>query len=254
MLSLLFMLLVLLGCEGNSSSPLVFEHGFVIESQADIEELARRGGSAYVIEGDLQIVGSDLVSLRGLEGLRRVEGSLEVWFNDGLKNLQGLRGLTSVGAGLGSAEIMPLTAAGKPAHVVEGLMIFENPALQSLAGLEGLLFVGGGLSIVSNESLISLADMQDLHRIDGSLDIWFNGALESLEGLQSLTQIRDFLEVSGNGVLATLDGLRGVRFVGADLIVSNNGLLAESAVRVFAEHLVAEGITGAVVVEGNSGE
>ena len=65
----------------------MFEQAFVIESQADIEELARRGGSAYVIDGDLQIVGSDLVSLRGLEGLRRVEGSLEVWFNDGLKNL-----------------------------------------------------------------------------------------------------------------------------------------------------------------------
>ena len=75
MLRMLFLLIALMGC-GNDSSPVVFERGFVIESRADIAALAKRGGSAYVINGDLQIVGSDLAMLAGLEGLRRVEGSV----------------------------------------------------------------------------------------------------------------------------------------------------------------------------------
>ena len=247
----LFLLMALTAC-GKDSSPLVFERGFVIESRADIAALAKRGGSDYVINGDLQIVGSDLVTLAGLEGLRRVEGSVEIWFNDDMQSLAGLEGLESVGAGLGPAGgLSSASAAGKTAHVVEGFLIFENRALCSLGGLQNLAFVGGGLSIVNNESLDSLVDLAQLQQIDGSLDIWFNGALASLAGLQNLVSVRDFLEVSGNGLLASIDGLRGVTYVGADLIVSNNRRLPDSAVETLVERMVAEGFSGAVVVEGN---
>jgi hypothetical protein len=251
MLRMLFLLVALPGC-GNDSSPVVFERGFVVESRADIAALATRGGSAYVINGDLQIVGSDLATLAGLEGLRRVEGSVEIWFNDEMQSLAGLEGLESVGAGLGPAGILSsASSAGKTAHVVEGFLIFENRALCSLAGLQNLAFVGGGLSIVNNHSLGSLAALERLQRIDGSLDIWFNGALASLAGLQNLVSVRDVLEVSGNGLLASLDGLRSVAYVGADVIVSNNALLPDSAVEMFVERMVADGFSGAVVVEGN---
>ena len=250
MLRILFLFVALTGC-GNDLSPVVFERGFVIESRADISALAKRGGSAYVINGDLQIVGSDLATLAGLEGLRRVEGSVEIWFNDEMQSLAGLEGLESVGAGLGTEILSSASSAGKTAHVVEGFLIFENRVLRSLAGLKNLSFVGGGLSIVNNQSLYSLADLERLQRIDGSLDIWFNSALASLAGLQNLVSVRDFLEVSGNGLLASLDGLSGVAYVGADLIVSNNALLPDSAVEMFVERMVAEGFLGVVVVDGN---
>jgi hypothetical protein len=94
-------------------------------------------------------------------------------------------------------------------------------------------------------------DLAQLQQIDGSLDIWFNGAVASLAGLQNLVSVRDFLEVSGNGLLASIDGLRGVTYVGADLIVSNNRRLPDSAVETLVERMVAEGFSGAVVVEGN---
>ena len=249
------LLLLLVGCGEDSAPPTVFEQGFVIEERADIEALEKSGGEAYVIHGDLQIVGSKLVSLAGLEGLRRVEGSVEIWFNDALENLQGLEGLESVGAGLGTAVAPPAgPAVGKPVHVVEGLLIFENKALRSLAGLESLAFVGGGISLVNNEALVALADMRQLVAIEGSLDIWFNGALESLEGLHRLVRVRDFLEVSGNEAVENLDGFRGVDYVGADLIVSNNGRLPEGQVRALAERLLAGGFDGAVVIEGNAPE
>lgn len=253
MLRMLCLIVMLTGCGDESASPIVFERGFIIESKADIRALAERGGRAYIINGDLQIVGSELVSLAGLEGLRRVEGSVEIWFNDGLESLAGLQGLESVGAELGPPTVAPSLpgAAGKTAHVVEGLLIFENRALVSLAGLENLSFVGGGLSVVNNGALVSLANMQRLQRIDGSLDIWRNGALGSLAGLDKLVWIRDFLEVSGNGALASLDGLRGVGYIGADLIVSNNALLPNSMVQAFAERMVAAGFSGAMVIEDN---
>ena len=246
------LVLMLVGCGEDSAAPVVFERGFVIETREDIAALRERGGKAYSIDGDLQIVGSELITLAGLEGLRRVEGSVEIWFNDRLESLVGLEGLESVGEGLGPSAVPPaLPAAGKAVHVVEGLLIFENKALRSLAGLERLVFVGGGLSIVNNASLGSLVDLGQLVEIDGSLDLWFNDALESLEGLHQLTRVRDFLEISGNGALGSLDGLRGVGYVGADLIISNNARLPEGRARSFAERMVAEGFAGAVVIEGN---
>ena len=249
---LLFVALV--GCGKDPVAPVVLEEGVVISSSADIAALGERGGDAYIIDGDLQIVGSSLVALTGLEGLRRVEGSVEIWFNDRLESLAGLEELESVGAGLGLADApppLPTPAAGKIAHVVEGLLIFENKALRSLKGLENLASVSGGLALVRNESLASLTDMPHLVEIEGSVDIWFNDALQSLEGLHHLARVRDFLEVSGNGALRSIDGLRGIGHVGADLIISNNALLPQSEVWAFAERMVAEGFAGAVIVQGN---
>jgi len=248
------LLVALAGCGKEPVAPVVLEEGFVIASSADIAALSQRGGPAYIINGDLQIVGSSLVALTGLEGLKRVEGSVEIWFNDRLESLAGLEGLESVGAGLGPADApppLPAPVAGKAAHVVEGLLIFENKALCSLKGLENLASLSGGLALVRNESLTFLTDMPQLVAIEGSVDIWYNDSLQSLEGLHYLANVRDFLEVSGNGALHSLAGLRGVSHVGADLIISNNALLPQAEVRAFAEQMVAQGFAGAVIVEGN---
>ncbi len=257
---ILGLLVVLAGCGKDPVAPVVpvvLAEGVAIASAADIAALRERGGAAYIIDGDLQIAGSSLVALTGLEGLKRVEGSVEIWFNDRLQSLAGLEGLESVGAGLGPADAsppLPTPVAGKAAHVVEGLLIFENKALRSLKGLENLAAVSGGLALVRNESLTALTNMPHLLAIEGSVDIWFNDALQSLTGLHYLARVRDFLEVSGNGALQSLDGLRGVRHVGADLIISDNALLPQSAVRAFAERMVEGGFAGAVIAEGNLGD
>ena len=253
--AILLLFVTLASCGKGPVAPVVLEEGVVIASPADVTALREKGGAAYIIDGDLQIVGSSLVALTGLEGLRRVEGSVEIWFNDRLESLTGLEGLESVGAGLGPVDAsppLPTPAAGKAAHVVEGLLIFENKALRSsLKGLENLASVSGGLALVRNEALSSLTDMPQLVEIEGSVDIWFNDALQSLEGLHHLASVRDFLEVSGNGALQSLDGLRGISHVGADLIISNNALLPQSEVQAFAERMLAEGFAGAVIAEGN---
>ena len=244
------LLVALAGCGKDPVEPVVpviLEEGVVIASAADIAALRERGGAAYIINGDLQIVGSSLVALTGLEGLRRVEGSVEIWFNDRLESLAGLEGLESVGAGLGPADApppLPTPAVGKAAHVVEGLLIFENKALRSLKGLENLASISGGLALVRNDSLTALTDMPHLVEIEGSVDIWFNDALQSLEGLHYLARVRDFLEVSGNNALQSLEGLRGIGHVGADLIISNNALLPQSEVWAFAERMGSQRVCG----------
>ena len=252
----LIAVLLLVGCGENPVKPVLLERDVVIESHADIA-LLQAEGPAYIIDGDLQIVGSDLSALVGLEGLQRVEGSVEIWFNEHLESLKGLESLTSVGAGLGSALAPPpgpYPAAGKTVHVVEGLMIFRNEVLSNLEGLESLGFVGGGLSIVNNPSLTSLTSLKKLEKIAGSLDIWHNGVLETLAGLDHLLRVRDYLEVSGNGALSNIEGLRGVNYVGADLIITNNTLLPGAMARGFAKRLVENGSVGAVLIEGNQAD
>ncbi len=253
---LLLTAVLLVGCGENPAKPVLLERDVVIESHADIA-LLQAEGPAYIIDGDLQIVGSDLSALVGLEGLQSVEGSFEIWFNEHLESLKGLEGLTSVGAGLGSALAPPpgdYPAAGKAVHVVEGLLIFENKILSNLEGLESLGFVGGGLSIVNNPSLTSLTSLTRLEEIAGSLDIWRNGVLESLAGLDHLQRVRDYVEVSGNGALKSIEGLRGVNYVGADLIITNNTFLPDSMARGFAERLVANGSVRTVLIEGNQAD
>ena len=147
---ILSLFVTLASCGKGPVAPVVLEEGVVIASPADVTALREKGGDAYIIDGDLQIVGSSLVALTGLEGLRRVEGSVEIWFNDRLESLAGLEGLESVGAGLGPADAsppLPTPSAGKAAHVVEGLLIFENKALRSLKGLENLASISGGLAL-----------------------------------------------------------------------------------------------------------
>ena len=95
--AILWLFVALASCGKDPVAPVVLEEGVVIASSADIAALREKGGGAYIIDGDLQIVGSSLVALTGLEGLKRVEGSVEIWFNDRLESLTGLEGSATLG-------------------------------------------------------------------------------------------------------------------------------------------------------------
>ena len=62
-------------------------------------------------------------------------------------------------------------------------LIIDNSALQSLAGLRRLDYIGGDLLIVDNGALLSLEGLHRLRRIRGVLSIFGNSALTNLVGL-----------------------------------------------------------------------
>ena len=60
--------------------PVVLEEGVVIAAAADIAACGKGEVLRTSLTATCRSFGSSLVALTGLEGLRRVEGSVEIWF------------------------------------------------------------------------------------------------------------------------------------------------------------------------------
>lgn len=84
------------------------------------------------LEGNLILGDTQLQTLHGLDNLKQIEGSVDMWYNDSLVSLDGLQQLESIGGWLD---------------------INSNPLLESLEGLSALEHVGTTIEIVYNDSL-----------------------------------------------------------------------------------------------------
>jgi hypothetical protein len=107
----------------------------------ETSEQVRRFASCSAVTGDLAVLGTNLVDLRALSNLARVEGALVIADNPNLENLSGLERLTVVGR----------------------LEIRNNRKLYELRGLDGLEEVDE-LVVLRNRSLISLSGLSNVRR------------------------------------------------------------------------------------------
>lgn len=276
--SLLALLATLVACGDksvDSKGPELLAGDYEILNARDIDDLRQRGGEAYAIGGSLLIFGSAVEDLSGLENLTRIGRSLEIRFNSRLTSLRGLEGLVSVGDSLVDTgiRVSPLeNPSNKSQHVIEGLIVTDNPVLASLAGLDSLQFVGGGLSLISNEALTGLDHLGSLTRVRGSVDVIANPALVGLTGLLRLERIEGYLEVRGNPLisslrglehlstvegdlivwfndgLTSLDGLQGLETVGGPLTIDRNPQLPQEQVLAFVDSLIARGYEGETIL------
>ncbi len=259
----------------GSKAPTLLAGDYEILNTRDIDELRQRGGEAYTIGGSLLIFGSKVEDLSGLETLTGIGRSLEIRFNTRLTSLGGLEGLVSVGDSLMDTgiRVSPLeNPSNKSLHVIEGLIVTDNPVLASLQGLDSLRFVGGGLSLIFNETLTSLNHLGNLTRVRGSVDLIAHPLLEGLTGLQRLERIEGYLEVGANPLisdlqgleglstvdadlivwfndgLTSLDGLQGLEVVGGPLTIDRNPLLSQERVQAFVDSLIARGYEGEAIL------
>ena len=135
-----------------------------------------RGLEHLASVGSLYVAGSPaLLSLDGLEHLRRVDDLLELLANAKLGSLQGLSSLTNIGGDflvVSQDESMTTIAFGS--------------ALSSLAGLEHVTHVGGSLSIQGQLGLTSLGPLLAWPHdtVTGSLRISENAKLSSCDIMQ----------------------------------------------------------------------
>ena len=270
---------LLLGACGDrgvdSNEPALLAGDYEILNTGDIDQLRQRGGEAFTIGGSLLVFSSAVEDLSGLENLIGIGRSLEIRFNTRLTSLRGLEGLTSVGDSLSDTgiRISPLeNPSNKSLHVIEGLIVTDNPVLASLQGLDSLQFVGGGLSLIFNEALTGLDHLGNLTRVRGSVDFIANPVLAGLTGLRRLERIEGYLEVGANPLmsdlrglealstvdedlivwfndgLTSLDGLQGLEVVGGPLTIDRNPLLPQEQVRAFVDSLIARGYEGEAIL------
>ena len=112
--------------------------GIIFETQAQIDSFPVNYPGCTMIEGKVEINGSDITSLLGLQSLTRINGFVFITGNNNLTDLTGLNNLTFPGS---------------------RLAIWDNENLQSMHGLEAVDSIAGDLLIhIPTISSITMRD------------------------------------------------------------------------------------------------
>ena len=222
-----------------ASSQSCLPEGIDFNTQAEIDSFQINYPECIEIEGDVEINGSDITNLNGLNVLTHIGGNLNVCGNDILTSLTGLENMISIDGGLiigcytqGNPALTSLEALAGVINVGGDLVIIETNSLEDLTGLEGVTSIGGNLQIWWNHSLMSLSGLNNLNTVGGDLsiginfygDLHGNPTLASLTGLGDLTSVGGGLEIIANNALTSLSGLEGLTSLDGLTIRSNNSL------------------------------
>ncbi len=197
--------------------------GINFTTQAQINSFQVNYPNCTSIEGDVMINGVDITNLSGLSMLTSIGGSLSIGYYENAGNPN----LTSL-AGLNGLT-----------YIGSYLLIINNLALTNLSGLNNLTYIGSDLNI-SNNTLSTLAGLQNLDSIGGSLGIERNYSLLSLTGLNNLSSIGNKIYITENHALASLAGLNNINAASIhDLIIYNNSSLSNCAVQSICNYLAS---------------
>ncbi|MEZ4955022.1 MAG: hypothetical protein R2825_15760, partial [Saprospiraceae bacterium] len=237
-----------------------------MKSQAEVNAF----GNCEIIDGNLMIVGDDIIDLTPLSSLKEVKGNLNIWNNGNLTNLEGLNNLFSVGgltlrSNPHLENLLPLSnlSGDKLAHLVisknkelldlkglegitglEQLFIEGNTYLTTLEGLDNLVVAEGNITIWRNSSLLNLNALANLQSVGAAFTIEQNDKLSDLSALANLGPCRD-LHVLTNASLLDLSGLENLSGLRDLTIAQNNGLKNLDAFSSLTS------ISGELTVRGN---
>lgn len=189
------------GVPGCPSVELV-ERSVLLSLPADIAALLPPDDDRCIrVSGDVQIDGTDLDTLAGLERLVEIGGDLRIVDNSRLTSLDGLDGLRHVE---GKVELLENRALGrvslKRLEEAEELVFSGTSLLSQLGGLTALTQVRGRLYLAGHQALTDLHGLERLERV-GALSLEQNPALASLDGLDGLLDIEGALVVRSNPAL-----------------------------------------------------
>jgi hypothetical protein len=150
--------------------------------------------SLQFVTPHLVVSGNPLLThLDGLSSLSSVGKMIEISNNASLRNIDGLSALKTVGRNTDFGD--------------QSVSIYQNPSLQSIAGLKNLPVMPGGLWIADNDSLMSLDGLEKITTIGNSLGIADNAMLTDIDALSKVTSVRGFITISNNAALPNLNGL-----------------------------------------------
>ncbi|PHS62556.1 MAG: hypothetical protein COB12_10535 [Flavobacterium sp.] len=147
---------------------------------------------------------SNLTNLSGLQNINYIDGSIGINNNPELNSIENIPQVTKLfGLGLSDlpslSNIEPLSNLGS---LGESLSI-RNTGIQSLAGLQNIITIGGFLHIKENNSLINI------------------------DPLSNLSSVNDFVIISENNQLVNLDGFGNLQYVGTSFVIDYNNSLTD---------------------------
>ncbi|HEX6276949.1 MAG TPA: hypothetical protein VFZ53_28105 [Polyangiaceae bacterium] len=176
----------------------------VISSEEDLEAFAARG--CETLDGSLFVTSETLTSFDALgqpSVLRTITGTLSIVDCPALVQIEGIRGLETIG----------------------GSLLVRGNGLVNLGGLESLRRIGSdpandAVVFTNNPTLTNVTALSGVTSVVASLSVSNNSELTSLEGLDGLVETSS-VTIAGNALLAALDGLTELEQAMAITIASN---------------------------------
>lgn len=245
----------------GSSQPCL-PQGITFSTQSQIDNFQIDYPGCTQIQGRVEIQGSGITNLNGLNVLTSVGADLVIDQNSVLTDLTGLNGLLTIGGNLkicANDVLKNLSGLNSLTSINGNLMIWSNALLDSITGLENLTFIAGGLDIgiegqshpFGNPSLVSLSGLKALTASGWDLYISLNNSLINLTGLENLTSIGRGIIIEGNLVLNTLTGLDNINAATIkSLGIQYNISLSNCAVQSICDYLANP--NGPIIIQNNA--
>lgn len=189
--------------------------------------------------------------LSAFEGIRCIDGRLDIHHSDALRSLHGLdqlvRATTIQLSNL--TELTTLEGLGS-LEAVEALLIYDYGAHSGLTSLDGLdrlravqyLSVSGPKALSRVDALEHITQLTDLSIFDLA-------GLTDLSGLGALEAVVNNVTIARNDSLADLAGWNALQWVGGDVWISNNPILPQALAEAWAAGI--DEVGGDVRVDGN---
>jgi len=216
MRKIILIILAMTMCHTCALSVGCLSQGITFTNQAQIDRFQSKYPGCTLIRGSVSICGDDISNLDGLLVLTSISGDLNIGTCSSqqplLHNLSGLNNLGSIG---GSLNI----GCGS------SILLNSNIGLGTLSGLEGLTSIGADLSFEYNSALNSIAALNHLTFLGGSIFVSGNGNLHTLAGLEGLTTFGRDLVIGGYRYgaagLYNLTGLNNLTSIGGCIYILN---------------------------------
>ena len=169
----------------------------------------------------------------------------------------------------GPGAITNMSVLSNLTSINGSLVIMDCGTLETLDGLESLVYVRDSLFIKNNRALTDISALRNLKRVGGSVSIKGANAFDDLHGLSGLEEIAQVLEIrdtelkslSGLDALRTvkgqvmifenrhirnMEGLSSLNQIGHSLVVKGNGALTTLSGMEFLIH-----VSGSVDIQFN---
>ena len=237
--------------------------GLTIASENVIYGFRANFPDCTVIEGDVEIHGSNISDLSSLYVLTAIGGDLRIYLSNTITSLHGLHNVDSIGGRLeihSVQNLLDLSDLSSLSYVreiaiasnlslislsglenitsVENVFIFANSDLESLGGLNNLESVTDLFQIYDNSGLQNITGLDKLTYIGGKFILWSNINLEDISGLGSLQNIDGKIIIRNNYKLMSLAGLDNLDASAIDsLFIYENPLLTNCAIESMCQYL-----------------
>jgi hypothetical protein len=168
--------------------------GILFSTQQEIDSFNVHFPDCKIIEGSVQIDGTGITNLIGLNGLTEIQGSLLIggYIGIDITDLTGLESLESIGGRLNISNcywLQNINSLQNLNHIGDDLELYQLWSLDDLIGLEGLTEIAGSLT-VNDCYLYNFSGLDNLQSIGGSLyldNLRYINDLNSLTNLQSIS-------------------------------------------------------------------